>query len=143
MQKMRISTRGNGPPLRKCRIPRAGTVHRSGNAESHAQDWSTAQKLHFPARWRGPSRRNYAFPRAVTVHRSENAESHAVEPSTAQNLCFPARGRVPPLRKCRISRAGIVQHSLQALLRSFAKRGSDFINLELGFRQYGVDCFDK
>ena len=142
-QELRNLTRGNGPPLGKCRISRAGSVHRSEITLFHALERSITQNSRFLARWRGPSRRNYAFPRAVTVHRSENAESHAVEPSTAQNLCFPARGRVPPLRKCRISRAGIVQHSLQVLLRSFAKRGSDFINLELGFRQYGVDCFDK
>src|SRR5699024_496055 len=94
-------------------------------------------------RWNRPPLRNCGISRAVTVYRSENAESHALERSTAREMQNLPRRIGPPLRNYTFPRAGIVRHSLQVLLRSFAKRGSDFINLELGFRQYGVDCFDK
>ena len=140
---MQNPTRRNGLPRRKRGFPRAVTVHRSGNAESHAQDRSIAQKLHFFTRWSGPSRRIHAFSRTGIVHRSGITESHALERSTAREMQNLTRRIGPPLRNYTFPRAGIVRHSLQVLLRSFAKRGSDFINLELGFRQYGVDCFDK
>src|SRR5699024_2050847 len=131
------------PPLGKCRISRAGSVHRSENAESHAVEPSIARKMQNLTRRSSPSLRNYAFPRAGMIHHAENANFHARERSTAREMQNLTRRIGPPLRNYTFPRAGIVRHSLQVLLRSFAKRGSDFINLELGFRQYGVDCFDK
>src|SRR5699024_11387067 len=85
-------TRGSGPLLRNCGFPRAGTVHRSENAESH----SIARELQNPTRGRVPPLGNYRIPRAGTVHRSGNAESHAQDWSTAQKLHFPARWNSPP-----------------------------------------------
>src|SRR5699024_12243238 len=52
------STRGNGPPLRKCRIPRAGGFHRSENAEYHARQRSTAQESRNTTRWNRSSPKN-------------------------------------------------------------------------------------
>src|SRR5699024_8343112 len=94
-QEMQNPTRGRGPPLRKCRIPRAGEVHRSGNAESHALEGSTTREIQKPTCWSRPPLGKCRILRAGTVHRSRIAESHALEPSTAQKLQFFMRRMVP------------------------------------------------
>src|SRR5699024_12431961 len=62
--------RCSGPAPRKCRIPRAVAVHRSGIAESHAQEGSIAQELRISTRGSSPSLRNRRIPRAVVIYRS-------------------------------------------------------------------------
>src|SRR5699024_7470516 len=104
-QKMQNPTRGSSPSLRKCRILRAGAVHRSGIAESRAQEGSTAHESQNLTRGNVPPLRNCKISRAGRLHRSEIAESHARQRSTAQELQNPARGNHPPLRNREISRA--------------------------------------
>src|SRR5699024_6432364 len=67
---MRNPTRRNVPPLRKCKIPRAGRFHRPRIAESHVQEESIAQESRNPTRRNVPPLRNYRIPRAVAVHRT-------------------------------------------------------------------------
>src|SRR5699024_11352520 len=63
-QVLRIPTRGSSPPLRNCGIPRAGVVHRSGIAKSHARERSIARESCNPTRGNSPSLRNREIPRA-------------------------------------------------------------------------------
>src|SRR5699024_4679617 len=86
------------PLPRNRRFPRAVPVHRSGIAESHARESSTAQELCISTRGRVPPPRNRRTLRVGVVHRSRIAEFHARESSTAQELCISTRGRVPPPR---------------------------------------------
>src|SRR5699024_12871554 len=97
---MQIPTRGNGPPLGKCRISRAGSVHRSEITLFHALERSITQNSRFLARWRGPSLRNYAFPRAVAVHRAVTSVSDALDWSDAKKLNFPVLRTRSALLKC-------------------------------------------
>src|SRR5699024_12200250 len=83
-RKLQQSTRRNGPPLGNCKNYRAGAIHLSENAESHALECSIAQKMQNPTRWKGPSLGNSEIPRAGEIHHSENAEFHALERSIAQ-----------------------------------------------------------
>src|SRR5699024_12694832 len=72
------------PPLGNCGISRAGVVHRSGNAEFHAQERSTAQKLRNSTRRMASPLGNCGISRAGDVHRSGITESHAQEKSNTQ-----------------------------------------------------------
>src|SRR5699024_11443399 len=94
---MQNPTRRDGPPLRKCGISRAGAVHRSGNAEFHAQGWSTAQEMRNPTRWNSPplgntkyqarektSSRENKITNAEIANSSGNTKSHSQGRSTAQ-----------------------------------------------------------
>src|SRR5699024_8966808 len=105
-QKLQNPTRGNVPPLGKCRIPRAGVIHRSEIAESHAQEPSTTQESQNLTRRSVPPLRNSRILRAGAVHRSGIAEFHAQESSTAQGSQNPTRRRGPPLRNRSFSRVG-------------------------------------
>ena len=87
---------------------RVRAAHRSGIAESYAQEWFTAQESRISTRGNGPSPRNRGFPRAGTVHRPGIANSHAREWSTAQESQNPTRGSAPPLRNGGFLRAGTV-----------------------------------
>ena len=127
-----------------CRIPRAGTVHRSEIVESHAREGSIAQESRNSTRWsthhsgnsvipragafhrsgivishaqEGPPLRNRGIPRAGAVHRSEIVESHAQEPSTAQELGNLTRGNRPPLGNSEISRA-VIAHRTRAVIKN-------------------------
>src|SRR5699024_608400 len=80
-RKSRFPTRWSGPSPKNRRIPRAGAIHRSETAGSHAQEGSIAQESQDPTRWRAPSPKNRRIPRAGAIHRSETAESHALEGS--------------------------------------------------------------
>ena len=64
-QELRIPTRGNGPPLRNRRIPRAVVLHHSGMADFYAQEGSIAQELQNPTRGNGPPLRNRRISRVV------------------------------------------------------------------------------
>src|SRR5699024_1019059 len=101
-------TRWRAPPLGNRGISRAGTVHHSGIAESHAQEGSTAQES-----W------NLA---AGTVHRSGIGESHARQRSTAQQSRNLARRKSPAPRNRRILRAGRVHRS--GIGKTHAREGS-------------------
>src|SRR5699024_4102167 len=97
-REMQNPTRRNGPPLGKCRISRAGILHRSRNAESRAVEQSTARKMQNLTRRRAPPLGKCRIPRAGMVHRSENAESHAQGRSTAGEAQKHTRGHSPQLR---------------------------------------------
>src|SRR5699024_11625579 len=88
-------TRRKGPSLKNRRISRAVDVHRSGIAESHAQEESTTQESENLTRWRAPPLGNRGISRAGTVHHSGIAESHAQEGSTAQESGNLAAGKGP------------------------------------------------
>src|SRR5699024_10375734 len=91
---MQNSTRRRGPPLWKCKISRAGGVHRSGIAESHARYQSTARELRIPTRRRGPPLKNRGISRAATVHRSGNCRIPRVGSVHRPNIALShARGR--------------------------------------------------
>src|SRR5699024_12161745 len=96
-RKLRKPTRWIHPPLGNCRILRVETIHRSGIAESHARQRSTAQELRNPG--------------AVTFHLSEIAESHARQRSITQELQNLTHGNVPPLRNRGIDRKSVVHRS--------------------------------
>ena len=91
---------------RNCGIPRAVTAHRSGIAESHARERSTARESPNPTRWKDPPLRNREIPRAGRFHRSEIAESRAQEGSIARKSENFARWSVPSLGNRGIPRAG-------------------------------------
>src|SRR5699024_4029243 len=113
------------PLPRNRRFPRAVPVHRSGIAESHARESSTAQELCIPTRGSAPPPRNRRTLRAGVVHRSGIAESHARESSTAQKSQNLTRGNRPPLRNSGISRAGTLYDNLSSLSSSIFKNNKD------------------
>src|SRR5699024_12032829 len=86
-------------------------VHRSGIADFHARECSTAQELYFLTRGNGPPLRNSRIPRAVAVQPPENVESHAQEQSIAQKSQNSTCGSGPPLRNGGFLRAGRVHRS--------------------------------
>src|SRR5699024_11952848 len=88
---MRNPTRRNVPPLRKCKIPRAGRFHRPRIAESHVQEESIAQESRILTRGSRLPLGNCVISRSGPVHRSGIAESHAQERSTTQQLQNPTR----------------------------------------------------
>src|SRR5699024_10441128 len=68
--KKQSTARWRVPSLRNCRISRAGAVHRSGIAESHALEASTAQESQNLTRGASPTPRSRRIPRAGWLHRS-------------------------------------------------------------------------
>ena len=76
-QKSCFFTSGADPVLRNCGFSRAGEVHRSGIASSHARERSIAQEQQNLTRGNGPPLRNRRIPRAGVVQPPENTESHA------------------------------------------------------------------
>src|SRR5699024_11409923 len=73
-----------GPLLRNSSILRAGVVHSSEIAGSHAWEQSIARESGNLTRGSSPSLRNRGFLRVGAVHRSGIGKSHAQEQSTAQ-----------------------------------------------------------
>ena len=69
-QELRIPTRGNGPPLRNRRIPRAVVLHHSGMADFYARERSIAQESRISTRGSSPAPRKCRIPRAVVIYRS-------------------------------------------------------------------------
>src|SRR5699024_12284058 len=76
--KSHISENAEFSTARNCRISRVGMVHHSGNAESHAQEGSTARKMQNPTRGTAPPLGKCRIQRAGEVHRSRNVEYHAL-----------------------------------------------------------------
>src|SRR5699024_5135752 len=102
-------------------ISRAGMVYRSGIAESHAQERSTARESRNLTRWISPSLGNCRIPRAGAVHRSGIGKSHARQQSTAWELPNLARGSSPPLRNRIIPRAGFLNDEKLSVTTQFLK----------------------
>src|SRR5699024_1299957 len=120
-QELRNSTRGNVPPLKNRRIPRAVTFHRSGIEKSHARERSTAQELQNLTRWSGLSLGNCRISRAGAVHRSGIGKSHARQQSTAWELPNLARGSSLSLKNCTFLRAGFLNDEKLSVTTQFLK----------------------
>src|SRR5699024_7295043 len=105
---MQRSTLGSSTSLGNYIISRAGMVHRSRIAESHALGQFITQELQNLTRRKGPPLRNRGISRR--------------EQSTARESENLTRGSVPPLRNRGISRAGRVQHP--EIAESYAQEGS-------------------
>src|SRR5699024_7532294 len=93
---MRNPTRRNVPPLRKCKIPRAGRFHRPRIAESHVQEESIAQESRILTRGSRLPLGNCVISRSGPVHRSSIAESHPQERTNTQKLQNPTTRRNSP-----------------------------------------------
>src|SRR5699024_5448298 len=100
---------------------RAVTFHRSGIAESHAQERSTARESRNLTRRSGPPLRNREISRAGAVHHSGIVEFHALGQSTAQKLQNLARGSYLSLKNCTFLRAGFFDDEIFSVTTQFLK----------------------